>query len=98
MWAIDGEVDRPVTDVLVFVAQKPCRLVLDLFADSMEVRELLVRQMSGKFCVLLTRFRPPQVQQQWPSRADARASWKKVPSNLNRWRTCTDNRETTKTR
>ena len=88
MWTVDGEVDRSVADVLVFVAQEPGGLVVDLLTDRLEVRKLLVRQMSGELCVFLASFRSPQVQQQWPSRADAGASWEKVSTNLNRRCTC----------
>lgn len=84
MWAVYGEVDRPVTDILVFVAQESCRLILDLFTHGFEVCELPVRQMSGELCILLSRFRAPQVQQEGPPGADAGASWKKVPTNLDK--------------
>lgn len=88
MWAVDGEVDRPIADVLVLVAEEPGGLILNLFANGVEVSELLVRQMSGKLCIFLAIFGPSQVQQQRPSRADARASWKEVSTNLNRSRKC----------
>jgi hypothetical protein len=89
IWAVNGQVDGSITDVLVLVSQQSCGLILDLFADGLEVCELSVRKVRGKLCVLFPVFCPPQVQQQRPSRADARASRKKVSANLNTRITCT---------